>query len=414
MTTQNRIKTVLTLAAVAMALLGSVAQAAVLVYEPFNYTPETKVNGTAVTGTGLIGNWTSNRDNTNCRFVADSLTYGTLPVTGNKVRFHANSSPWAQASIDPSVLAGKLDDGDVLWFSVIANTGGTNTSPNHMRFKIGTDDGNAIGFDINRTSGKIRSIRAATWVGGTETLGPLDYTFTNEPPPLVVGKITFGSTDKIDIYMPALDLVLPAAPVATLSGTLDQSTFGMIRFVINNGNSEFADEVRIGTTYGDVGGIPLDPNLPDVNAGVDMISWSGEPVTLDPNVVEKEGSDWTDLTYAWSADAASLADPNLTITITNADQEDATVEITKTAPTDDATIVTLTLAVNNVGRALPPVTDTMTIDMYDDACLAAKAVGPVELDPTDFDGNCITNFADFAVMATTWLDDYTLTEPVAK
>jgi hypothetical protein len=56
----------------------------------------------------------------------------------------------------------------------------------------------------------------------------------------------------------------------------------------------------------------------------------------------------------------------------------------------------------------------MTIDVYDDSCLAAKATGLVELDPTDLDENCITNFKDFAVMATRWLDDYTLTGPVAQ
>jgi len=56
----------------------------------------------------------------------------------------------------------------------------------------------------------------------------------------------------------------------------------------------------------------------------------------------------------------------------------------------------------------------MTIDVYDDACLAAKAAGLAVIDPTDFDENCITNFADFAVMATTWLDDYTLTGPAVK
>jgi hypothetical protein len=38
----------------------------------------------------------------------------------------------------------------------------------------------------------------------------------------------------------------------------------------------------------------------------------------------------------------------------------------------------------------------------------------VEIDPTDFDENCTTNFADFAVLAITWLDDYALTGPVAK
>jgi hypothetical protein len=60
------------------------------------------------------------------------------------------------------------------------------------------------------------------------------------------------------------------------------------------------------------------------------------------------------------------------------------------------------------------VEDTMTIAVYDDACLAAKAAGPVVIDSTDIDENCITNFKDFAVMASTWLEDYALTEPVAK
>jgi len=151
-----------------------------------------------------------------------------------------------------------------------------------------------------------------------------------------------------------------------------------------------------------------DPNSPTVDAGDDMITWSGQGVLLDPNIVEAPGSDWTSLTYLWTAvpaDGVEFSDP---------DALAPTVTITKTAPTGDATVVTMTLAVNNEGRVEPPVTDTMTIDVYDDACLAAKAVGPVELDPTDIDGNCITNFADFAVMATTWLDDYTLIAPEPK
>ena len=57
----------------------------------------------------------------------------------------------------------------------------------------------------------------------------------------------------------------------------------------------------------------------------------------------------------------------------------------------------------------------MAIDVYDDNCLAAIAADlELTFDQTDLDGNCITNFDDFVVMATTWLDDYTLTGPVAK
>jgi hypothetical protein len=158
-----------------------------------------------------------------------------------------------------------------------------------------------------------------------------------------------------------------------------------------------------------------DANEPDVDAGLDMISWSGQAVQLDPNIVEAEGSDWTSLTYLWTAEPNGIGDPNLDVVITDADTENAMVTITKTVPTGDVTVVTMTLAVNNAGN--PPddaVTDTMTIDVYDDACLAALDLGLATIDTTDLDGNCITAFPDFAVMAATWLDDYMLTEAVAK
>ena len=99
---------------------------------------------------------------------------------------------------------------------------------------------------------------------------------------------------------------------------------------------------------------PPDANAPEVDAGDDMITWSGQPVLLDPNIVEKEPTDWTDLTYAWSAD------PN------------------------------------------------------DDACLAAIGEGLAANNPTDFDGNCITDANDLAELATKWLNDTGLTGPVAK
>ena len=164
------------------------------------------------------------------------------------------------------------------------------------------------------------------------------------------------------------------------------------------------DDINDVTTVTALG---FDPNAPSVDAGDDMITWSGKAVTLDPNITEGAGSPWTNLTYAWSADPNDGVefDPNAYV-------EGPTVTITKA--TDDPSTVTLTLAVNNEGRALPPVQDSMTIDVYDDACLATKAAGQAVIDPTDLDENCITAFGDFAVMATTWLDDYTLTGPVAK
>jgi hypothetical protein len=156
-----------------------------------------------------------------------------------------------------------------------------------------------------------------------------------------------------------------------------------------------------------------DPTLPDVDAGIDMISWSGQAVTMDPNVVNNDTTiPQRDLTYLWTAEPNGIGDPNLDVAITGANTENASVTITKTAPTGDVTVIMMTLAVTLEGEN--PVTDSMTIDVYDDACVAALDLGLATIDTTDLDGNCITAFPDFAVMAATWLDDYALTEAVAK
>jgi len=61
-----------------------------------------------------------------------------------------------------------------------------------------------------------------------------------------------------------------------------------------------------------------DPTSPTVDAGENMLTWSGQAVKLDPNVVN---NDTTPLTFAWSADDASavfdpsadIEEPNVTI-----------------------------------------------------------------------------------------------------
>jgi len=135
-----------------------------------------------------------------------------------------------------------------------------------------------------------------------------------------------------------------------------------------------------------------------VDAGDDMISWSGQPVELDATV--EEGV--TVVSYAWSAESP---DPdNTTVVFDSTSIEDPTVTITKTA--GDPVSVALKLTVND-GES-PPVTDIMTIKVYDDACKAANADGMHKYDSTDLNKDCITNFEDFALMA--WLYDYTITE----
>ena len=142
-----------------------------------------------------------------------------------------------------------------------------------------------------------------------------------------------------------------------------------------------------------------DANFPSVYAGDNWITWSGQAVTLDPNVVNNDEEPQRNLSFAWTAE------PSDGVVFTpNANVEAPTVTITKAADTGDATVVTLTLAVILEGEQ--PITDIMTIDVYDDACQAGKASGCVMISAGDLNGSCFTDIEDFAVLAHAWLADY--------
>ena len=138
-----------------------------------------------------------------------------------------------------------------------------------------------------------------------------------------------------------------------------------------------------------------------VDAGDDMITWSGQSVPLYATV--QVGV--TVVSYTWSAAPAAgvVFDPNEFV-------EDPTVTIIKT--TDNPSTVSLTLVVHD--EVNPPVADTMTIDVYDDACQAAIGAGLAAINAVDVDKNCITDNKDLAAMLREWLVDNALTALVPK
>jgi hypothetical protein len=127
---------------------------------------------------------------------------------------------------------------------------------------------------------------------------------------------------------------------------------------------------------------------------------------MDPNVAEKDGSDWTNLTYKWTA----IPDTDVVIS----DDEIAAPTVTITKATNNPSAVVLMLEVNNVGRTESGMISTMQIDLYDTPCKAAIGKGLLEAYPTDLDGNCIINLADFTELALQWLDSGVLPEPQKK
>jgi len=158
----------------------------------------------------------------------------------------------------------------------------------------------------------------------------------------------------------------------------------------------------------------IDPRLPDVDAGIDMISWSGAAVQTDPCVVNNSDP-LTDLVYAWTAS------PSDGVVFTPNDGGDGstssalapTVTITKTTGTSYATVVEMTLVATLDG--VGSMDDSIDIDVYDDACKAAAAVvDSFVYDPGDFNHDCKTDLYDFGMMASQWLVDFSITEAKSK
>jgi len=153
-----------------------------------------------------------------------------------------------------------------------------------------------------------------------------------------------------------------------------------------------------------------DPARPDVVAGEDWITWSGQEVTLDTTVTNNDPNQpQVDLIYAWS----SSDNDNLNIVITpKADPADATVLITKKLDTGDVTVVKITLTVTLPGKT--PVKAHMKIDVHDTACSASTDLGMSIFETGDLNKDCYTNILDITMIAEQWLNNYSITEATVR
>jgi len=145
--------------------------------------------------------------------------------------------------------------------------------------------------------------------------------------------------------------------------------------------------------------IELDAGF-SVDAGDDMITWSGEQVDLDATVQ----AGVTVTSYTWTANPADG------VVFSATEVEDPTVTITKA--TDNPSTVMLTLTVDDGEN--PLVSNSVMIDVYDDACKVTIAKGLNADNPTDLNGDCVTSLEDFAEMAAKWLAGEILASPQHK
>jgi hypothetical protein len=448
MNSHNRIKAVLTFVAMVMAIVilaTSPASAALVLEEQFIYEAG-DINGRDG-GTGFDGPWVSTQSHgrhyeTGITAFAGGggsilnedagLYFETVPVAGSALsRYGSAGRAEAHRTLSIASQTALTADNTTIWFSVFI---AASQNYKNMMLVFGTEAFNTDGFQL-AAAGDGFGVATADVDGNGD--GPINaFVFDNNDvatfvvstfspaiqsgrvhhdTALIVGKINWkpnGTPDELFLFNITDLSAEPGEGTAIASITdrdLDQSAFDTI--AMYDGNNSIVDEIRFGNNFTDVQ-IVADPSLPTVDAGGNWITWSGKPVTSNSTVINNDDEPQGTLSYAWTADPASLADGNLTIDITNADQEDVTVEVTKAADTGDATVVTMTLAVTLEGK--DPVESSMTIDVCDDSCEAAKATGTVTLDPSDFNTDCITSFNDIALMAVEWLVDYKITAPVAK
>jgi hypothetical protein len=239
--------------------------------------------------------------------------------------------------------------------------------------------------------------------GATVSAGDVELSWTNLPandpndPDLVWVDVWFG-TDPNDLmgvdYKKVVDAGENVTSVTVSAPVIGGTYYWQVDSYLDGSGTSDPNEGPVWVFYAS--------DLPPYVNVDDVITWSGQEVQLAPTVEDDELSG--SLSYSWSAE------PSDGVEFSATDIEAPTVTITKA--TGDAATFTLTLEVDD--SVNPPVEDTMTIEVYDNNCLAAKAAGLAEIDATDFDADCDTDIEDYAEIAEDWLVDYELTEPVEK
>ena len=227
-----------------------------LIYEPFDYPSDADQPQSLLGKSGAIGTEGEYYYLTDVKLdrapaaIGGGLSYGSLPVTGNRASSH-RWSPGCAIPLDDSLKkAGLLADGATLWISYVF----------HVTQEIEHRQGGGTVLlcteDLEEGVGLLASPReyqTAVVVNG-KLLGRRITSSKLETPTLVVGKIVWGKNGENDHfvpYTPGHDLKQPekhGRPSVTFN--IDQEKFSLL---VLRGEGQF-DEIRVGPTYQSVVG----------------------------------------------------------------------------------------------------------------------------------------------------------------
>jgi len=234
------------------------ASAALILYEPFNYSAGT-LNG-KTGGTGFSGAWTASAT-TAAVIASPGLTYGDLDTLGN--RLDGTNSMSMKRLFSSTGLTG---NGSTLWFSFLISatdtTAGSATAIPSFFSDFNGPFGQAAGFSVSYNIQSATNLYMDARIGGT-IVSSTTITGTNyysSGVALVLGRITFSDTanqDRLEVWRnPTLGAV-PGAPLMSGSGQWVSSgtanSFYMNKY---DPPDRMIDEIRLGTTLADAMPVP--------------------------------------------------------------------------------------------------------------------------------------------------------------
>ncbi|VGO16267.1 hypothetical protein PDESU_04858 [Pontiella desulfatans] len=236
-----------------MAVAGTVQAADPLVYEGFEYDTTTGGIESASLGggVGLSGAWgSSDAAGSFFNVTSGSFSLGSLTVSSNKLK---RTNTGGVEAIERTISASLPSE---FWFSVLHETSAT------TQFGIGggafgdgsSGNGNMAtgpGFGFTHKGG---NLGAAVWPAGSAVSVSVGGTVAKSDNNvlLLVGHVkrNVGGNDTVDLYEVDATLVLPGAPLSTVSQPTAAGSLNTLTISSNRGPG--IDEIRVGATYNDV------------------------------------------------------------------------------------------------------------------------------------------------------------------
>ena len=239
-----------------MVNLGPKDAGGALIYEPFDYPasadePQSMIGKGGALGTRGVYTYTSDQKlNRAPATLAEGLSYGALPVTGNRGSAHRWSSDCVIELDDSLQKAGVLRDGATLWMSYVFRH---STEHEHRQgggiVTLRSEDlKQGVGFRSH-----VRQYETAVVLDGKVQPRRITGTRPNTPI-LVVGRIIWGRDGEDDSFVPfhvGPDLKLPEKEGrASVPFNIVQTRLNRL---VLSGEGQF-DEIRVGPTFESVTG----------------------------------------------------------------------------------------------------------------------------------------------------------------